>query len=186
MCQCQCHLIADIKTLYLVFASIHWFAAFTILLLIIIAEFNTYVGIIGFGFISMHLLLMIISMVFSSIIQTKKNKMFKPIVIFSSYFVLIIFFSLSSLCLSFVVKLDLIYAMINFPTLSTCFTIFFFNLYILVLILLKKINVNKFTPEYNSNRIFCSSCTKYCTVECNDDPPSYQLFEPPSYEEING
>ena len=56
----------------------------------------------------------------------------------------------------------------------------------IVLILLKKINVNKFTLEYNSNRILCSSCTKYCTFECNDDPPSYQLFEPPSYEEING
>ena len=175
-CQCKCHLILRIKNFFLLFTGIHLFNILFLILTIVSLQKQ----IIGICLMLVHLLFVLISSFFSLNFQKVKCLILQIIYFF--YFWLTFFTILFNTYISVISKLNFDSAITVLPSLVISILLFLCNIYIIIVIYWKKKAMDSLsTCNYLD---LCSVCSRYCQLMPQDNPPSYDMFRPPSYSKI--
>lgn len=179
MCSCPCHIFAMSKFTYLICTGCHLFALLCILVTALSSQLSSAETHIAIVFIVIHFLafvdcILIVLQIQKSNLNHFFNKMYSCF-IFYFYSIIIIVFLV--LCIYLSLNLDFTFVILCMLVPSIiCFVIILVNIVYFIFLVKKR------------DRNLCNICLIHCNNNHKpsfpDNPPSYELFKPPSYEYV--
>lgn len=185
MCFCHCHIAAKSKIKFLICTGCHLFAIFVIILLSLKIKFSPDEIEVVVTFLIFHFLASINCILILVILIKCNPKYFfkKTFSFFIFYFYAVFNTTFLVLCIYLCVCLSTTFVIIAllFPSII-CFIVVLINIFCFIYLFKKRDEISNLC---NDCRIHCNYFISSHTLSFPDNPPSYELFKPPSYDKIN-